>query len=128
MKTRVESHVKLLGILWIVYGGLGVFAGIAMMSMSGFLALQSPNPEQMPAFVPHVLRVIGIAVLCWTALQVIAGIGLLQRAGWARVLTLVLGFIALISIPFGTALGIYTIWVLLSGNGARDYDALAARA
>jgi hypothetical protein len=42
----------------------------------------------------------------------IGGIYLLKHRPWARILVLVLGFLNLIEIPIGTALGIYTIWVL----------------
>ena len=51
--------------------------------------------------------------------------GLLQRAPWARVLVLVMAFVSLINMPLGTALGIYTLWVLLADNGQRQYEALA---
>jgi hypothetical protein len=40
-------------------------------------------------------------------------------------LGIVLGFLVLIRIPFGTALGIYTLWVLLPESSAREYDAMA---
>jgi hypothetical protein len=43
---------------------------------------------------------------------------------WARILGLVIGFLALVRIPFGTALGIYTIWVLLLEQSGREYDQL----
>jgi hypothetical protein len=36
----------------------------------------------------------------------------------------VLAFISLFHIPFGTALGVYTMWVLLPGESQREYDGL----
>ena len=42
-----------------------------------------------------------------------AGYGLLKFRPWSRILTLILGFLNLVNIPFGTALGVYTIWVLM---------------
>jgi phage shock protein PspC (stress-responsive transcriptional regulator) len=59
-------------------------------------------------------------------LGVAAGIGLLKRAAWARALALFLAFLSLFELPFGTALAIYTIWVLLSPNADQQYRALAA--
>jgi uncharacterized membrane protein (DUF2068 family) len=71
--------------------------------------------------------VIAILLLAKAALGFIAGWGLLQHESWARILALVLGFISLFTnIPFGTALGIYTMWVLLSSDSEREYEALAA--
>jgi hypothetical protein len=51
---------------------------------------------------------------------------LLQKQQWARMIALVAGFIALLNIPLGTALGIYTIWVLMSSNAEEEYSKLAA--
>jgi hypothetical protein len=42
----------------------------------------------------------------------IGGIGLLKYREWARTLTIVMSAINLLSIPLGTALGIYGIWAL----------------
>jgi len=68
----------------------------------------------------------------WLFLKAIAGFaagwGLLQREPWARTLTLVLGFLELLHVPFGTALGIYTIWVLLSPQAEQEYRQLARAA
>ena len=55
------------------------------------------------------------------AVGFVAGWGLLNREPWGRVLALVLGFIALIHVPLGTALGIYTLWVLLPANAEDEY-------
>jgi hypothetical protein len=57
-----------------------------------------------------------------------AGWGLLHRESWARILALIAGFLALFHPPFGTALGIYTLWVLLSAESEREYAEQAARA
>lgn len=50
--------------------------------------------------------------------QIVAGIGLLRHAAWARILALVLGVLHLFNIPFGTIVGIYTIWVLMDDRAA----------
>jgi hypothetical protein len=49
---------------------------------------------------------------------------LIQREPWARLVALVLGFIALFNVPFGTAVGVYTLWVLLPAQSQQEYDAL----
>jgi hypothetical protein len=75
-----------------------------------------------------VFTVIGLFLLIKGGLGVFAGWGLLQHASWARILTLVLGFLSLLNDPFGTALGIYTIWVLLSSDADKQYAAMAQSA
>ena len=60
--------------------------------------------------------VVGTAVgLLFAALGipgVVAGYGLLTKKPWARVLTIVVGILSLVNFPVGTAIGLYTLWVL----------------
>jgi hypothetical protein len=44
---------------------------------------------------------------------------------WARTTAIVIGILALFHPPFGTALGIYTLWVLLPGESAAEYDRMS---
>jgi hypothetical protein len=62
--------------------------------------------------------VIGVA-------SIVAGWGLLERAPWARILTVVLAFLALLRLPFGTALGIYSLVVLFPEPARVEYKRLA---
>jgi len=51
------------------------------------------------------------------------GWGLLQREPWARTVAVVLAFVSLFfNVPFGTALGIYTLWVLLPAKSDAEYE------
>jgi hypothetical protein len=45
---------------------------------------------------------------------IIAGIGLLKRREWARILTIIIGILHLFGFPIGTAIGVYTLYVLLN--------------
>ncbi|HRX12744.1 MAG TPA: hypothetical protein P5210_13880, partial [Draconibacterium sp.] len=44
---------------------------------------------------------------------IIAGIGLLKRKEWARILTLILSVLSLVNFPIGTAIGAYSIWAMV---------------
>ena len=57
---------------------------------------------------------------------VIAGVGLLQFRPWARILTIVLSVLDLIHVPFGTALGVYGLWVLLSQGSEQLFTGSSA--
>jgi hypothetical protein len=54
--------------------------------------------------------------------SIFAGVGLLSYKPWARILTLVVSGFDLINIPFGTALGFYGFWVLLSREGTALFE------
>jgi len=44
---------------------------------------------------------------------ILAGMGLYKRKEWARILTIILSVIELFSFPFGTAIGIFSIWAMI---------------
>jgi hypothetical protein len=75
-----------------------------------------------------VLTCFGWLILAKAATGFFTGWGLLQREAWARTRALVVGFVALLNIPLGTALGIYTLWVLLPTQSDDEYKALAQAA
>ncbi|MFC2166347.1 hypothetical protein ACFLQZ_00100 [Acidobacteriota bacterium] len=109
----MERHISLIGILWIVMGGLSLLFGFL-----GFLLLFGISfiPD-MGREAPFILRTVGSIAIFFFALfglpKIIAGIGLLKKKEWGRILTLIVSFISLLNIPLGTALGIYSIIILL---------------
>ncbi|HKN33768.1 MAG TPA: zinc ribbon domain-containing protein [Terriglobales bacterium] len=127
-KNRVQEHVRLLGILWMAYSALNVVGGIILVVISntlfGRLSHAGPPPEVTMWLRPF-LTVIGCLILAKAAAGLIAGWGLLQREPWGRILTLVVGFISLFNIPIGTALGVYTLWVLLPARSDEEYRAFS---
>ncbi len=132
-RNRVREHVRLLGILWIAYSALQVLgAGLMLMAarifLRGDIHIQNgPSPEFLHLLLP-IVSFIAWLLLVKAAAGFVAGWGLLQREQWARVLALVVGFIALLNVPLGTALGIYTLWVLLPSQADADYRTLSAAA
>jgi hypothetical protein len=65
-----------------------------------------------------------VVTLAGSVISIATGFALLQRRSWGRTLALVMGILALIRIPIGTGLGIYTLWVLAPAASAAEYDAL----
>ena len=61
------------------------------------------------------------------ALAFTVGYSLLERKSWGRTLAMILAILQLIKIPFGTAIGIYTLWVLGPAASAAEYAAIADR-
>ena len=111
----MEQHVKILSILYVVIGALGVAAGLIVFGVLGGIAGVARAGAHAEA-VPLLLLLGGLAMtvaLAMSAPSIIAGIGLLYFKPWARVLTIILSVIHLFSVPFGTALGIYGLWVML---------------
>ena len=67
----------------------------------------------------------GIFLTVFGILHLLLAWGLFERQPWARTLGIVIGFLALFRVPLGTALGAFTLWVLLPENSAREYRQMA---
>jgi len=123
---RIAGHVRLLGIFWVALSAFRLIPALVL------LIIVQPDlhifPPDVPEFVPVLLRTIGLLLLAGGAAGIAAGWGLLQRQPWARMLAIVLGCISLFDMPFGTALGIYTLWVLLPAKSEEEYRRIAQAA
>ncbi|NWG13043.1 MAG: hypothetical protein HXY20_05855 [Acidobacteria bacterium] len=122
----MRKHIQVLGILNIVWGSFGLIAALFLMIIFGGVigiiqAASHGDPDALFA-VPIVGLIGGIIlaiVLIASIPAVVAGIGLLRMTSWSRILTIIVSALHLFSIPFGTALGIYGLWVMLSDETVR---------
>ncbi len=124
-QSRLENHLRILAILWMVLGGLFLIPAALLMFFGGSIHFVMHNREPWAGFIPFLLYVIGGTLLILAAGGVCVGLGLMQHRSWARISAIVLGVLALFHPPFGTALGIYTLWVLLADEGGDAYHYLA---
>jgi hypothetical protein len=131
----MAQHVKILGILHIVFGGLGVLAAICVLlifgGISAVVGLSDHSSDNLAAI--PILGLIGgfvfILVLVLSLPGLIIGIGLMQFKPWARIAGIILSALDLVSVPpFGTALGIYGLWVLLNIETERMFAPPPVRA
>ena len=130
----METHVKVLGVLFIVLSALGTLAALAVatvFSVAGVATAAGASGSDAAIALP----IIGLA---GTALSVfllavslpglMAGIGLLKFKPWARTLAIVLSVLHLLNFPFGTIVGVYGLYVLLSEEGARLFKVVPVSA
>ena len=121
--NRVQEHVRLLGILWLAYSAFHLVGGLVLRVLAGtlFAHPERYNVAPGPIFMHSLIGAIGTLLLLKAVVGVIAGWGLRQRESWGRVLALIVAFLTLLSPPIGTALGIYTLWVLLPAESEKEY-------
>ena len=108
----MDKHLQILAVLHIVNGALNVLGGIIaffILSGAGFL-----SGETTAMMTTGIVGIIVISI-CWSLglPGIIGGLGMLFRKSWSRILLIIIGILNLFSFPIGTALGIYTLWVLL---------------
>jgi len=134
---RMASHLKILSVLWLIYSAFRilmgtwtlVFSHYMLPMMSGFF-----NEEEAQTFFDSLMNMMRVAYgfsFVYSLLTGIAGLiaawALYQRQPWGRIYAIVISIASVISIPFGTALGVYTLVVLLASDGEKTYRSLAVQ-
>ena len=123
----MDRHVTLLGILASLGGALATLVGVSMLLLAGgALTLSSaPDAEAVAlaaGFTAAIFAAIGAFTLIWGVAHLWAAVLLRRRASSGRILCLGLAFVDLLVFPFGTALGAYALWVLLTHEGRRLFE------
>jgi hypothetical protein len=108
----MEKHIPVVAWLHIALGVVGIMAALFTFTIVAGAGIISGDETAM-ALTAIVAWFIGILISFLSIPGIIGGVFLLKRKEWARILVLIVGFLDLLNIPFGTALGIYTIWVLM---------------
>ena len=122
---RLERHLRILGILWMVVGVLWIIPSLVLMGLSRAPHLMIGDEMFTHAFMPPMFFSLGVLFLAIAAAGILVGWGLTHHERWARITAVVVGIMALFHPPFGTALGIYTLLVLLPAGAAAEYDRLS---
>ncbi len=123
---RVSRHLQIAGILWIVYAFERTIS-----KLIGLVVLHHifPNWEtkwgSMGDFSFTTLwPVIVVSIVIGLVLCLLTGYALLTKQPWGRIIAIITSILALIHPIFGTALGIYTLWVLAPAASGVEYETL----
>jgi hypothetical protein len=128
----MAQHVKIVGILHIVLGGLGVLGAIiALLIFGGVSALVAADHSSDSFTAIPILGAVGgivfIVIMALSLPALIIGIGLIQFRPWARIGGIILSAIDLPFFPLHTMLGIYGLWVLLNRQTEQMFGIPPAR-
>lgn len=120
----MRLHLDALILLHRVWAGLGLVAGasLAMLAASAALALdpvESLGPAERGSI--WILTICALVFFAGAGGALAAARGLRRRAPGGRYAALALAIPNLIIVPFGTALGAYSFWVLLNNDARREF-------
>ena len=115
----MRSHVNLLGLLQLTWGGMGLLLGVSLLLLAvGAIAIaRAPGSDPLTAGATALLFVIfatAVALGGWA--NAWAGRAIRQHRAPGRTGALLLAVMNLFVLPFGTALAIYAFWVLLHND------------
>ncbi|MBD3404040.1 hypothetical protein GF420_14200 [candidate division GN15 bacterium] len=113
----MRQHVQILAILMLVLGALSILGALAVFGVlvGGGLIASSQSQEPGIALLTGTIgTILGVVIAITGIPQLIVGWGLLRHYEWARIVGIIVAILSLFNVPFGTALGIYALWVLFN--------------
>jgi hypothetical protein len=123
----LEPHTYLVGILFVVWGLLTVVVGASTLALGVAAASlmsaagRSGSSQFAAGATAAIFTTLAVIAIVWGAAHIAVGFPLRKCAPRARMVALLLGSLDLVLLPYGTALGVYTLWVLLSERGKALY-------
>jgi len=137
LQFQIENYagkLKALSVVWFIYAGLALVTGMmGLFFANAFLSgrfgpwmngpwMHGPMPPMW--FGPAILHFAWVFLVIRAGLALAAGYGLMEHAPWGRPVAIVAAIFSLLKFPFGTALGIWTLVVLLGYRNSTLYDQL----
>ena len=101
----MKKHINILGSLFLVISILMIIIGFVAHYIMSTLKPPGGLSWDMGDLLGYLLLIISLP-------QLICGYGLLTKKSWSRIFGIILSCLSLLSIPIGTVIGIYGLWVL----------------
>ena len=114
-ENKMEKHLTIVAALQVGFSLLGILAAIIVYSVLHSVMHIADDPEAARVL-SIVARWVSLFLLVISVPGLIGGIGLFMKKSWARILVLIISVLDLLNIPIGTAVAIYTIWVLVQDD------------
>jgi hypothetical protein len=132
LQFQLESFagkVKTLSVFWFIYAGLYLLLGFfglvfARTFLSGAFGHWMRGPLPLSLFGPAILHLAWLLLVVRSLLDAASGWGLMEHAPWGRPVAIVAAVFNLLNFPFGTALAIWTLIVLLGYRNSALYEQL----
>lgn len=112
----MRAHLDLLARLHVVWGGFGLLGGVSLLILAAGAALSPAGAGSRLRLGAIIVAAAAAVPLAGGALSLWTGRALSRRDPRGRLAALALGLPNLFLLPFGTALGIYSYWVLLNDH------------
>lgn len=116
----MRTHIKVVGIVNLFYSAVGLLAaaGVLFGGIFGSLATLNPIAVVVGTVTSAVIAaVIGIL----SGFGLVASFALLNHQNWARYVIIAVSGFRLFRWPWGTALAVYSLWVLTHEETKREF-------
>jgi uncharacterized membrane protein (DUF2068 family) len=122
---RMKKHVTVVGAIHIGIGILGLIGALLLFLLMDFargFIPQEEIPDAVMKLISVILTSIPVLIAVLSVLRLVGGIGLLSQQMWARYVVIIVAIIGLISVPIGTLIGVYSLWVLMQTETMKLFE------
>ena len=120
-----QDHNKMIGIMYLIWGGFNALMMLLLVPfiliLLGPMGSDPTPPAEFKAVLGIFMGVIVTVSILFAIPPLLAGYALLKRKSWAKVAGIVAACFSALSMPFGTALTVYTLWFLCGPEGDKLY-------
>jgi uncharacterized membrane protein len=111
--SKMKKHVTLVAAIQIGFSVLGLIGAMILFFALSFARSQVGEDEVARNVLKILIICLPLVIGVMSVFGLIGGIGLFSYKPWARLMVIVVAALGCLNIPFGTAKGIYALWVLL---------------
>jgi hypothetical protein len=112
-ESRMDKHVTVVGVLQIAFGILGLIGTIIVIIAFNFVDYFVEGDEVATLVLWGIKLILSVFLAFFSIIKIIGGIGILKYKSWARYVVIVLAVFSCFNVPFGTLVGVYSLWALL---------------
>jgi hypothetical protein len=121
-------------VLFVIWGGLTMLIGLSTLALAiGAISLITSTVHGTASGVAARITAgafmsLAVIAIFWGLAHVVVGVPLREKRPWSRTVALMLAAVDMVLLPYGTALGCYALWVLLSAKGKSLFELPGASA
>ena len=120
-QSDLDGHIRAMGIGHLVYGALILVPAVIVYVVLTVIGAVSGDPDA-EVVLPLIAVLVGSFLVLLGLPSIIAGIAVLKKKSWGLPFAMVMGILHLLSFPFGTALGAYSIWIFLEKDKVKKAE------
>lgn len=128
----MKRHADFLALLYLAWGAIFAVVGLAGFALTAGAIAIARDADLLPVssdfaagLTAITLGILGFLALLWGLLHLLVGRALRRYSAVGRLAALGLAVINLVLFPFGSALGAYALWVLLTDESRKLYEPTA---
>jgi hypothetical protein len=113
------TNVDLLAVLFMLWGVVTMLIGASTLALGIAAAalvrtvVNAGGGGVGASLTAAAFTTLAVLALLWGGVHLVVGVVLRRRRQWSRHAALMLGTVDLLLLPYGTALGVYSLWSLL---------------